>query len=126
MPLCQIVQRLSFSRTATWRHFWKQDFSLFFINIWVYAIFLRKAYHVDNEDWKTSCSKANMYCDLKFAGCFFFFINIWVYAVILRKVYHNDNEDWKTSCSKVNLNCDLKFAGCFFFLYQYLSLCTNS
>ena len=37
-------------------------FSLFFINNWVYAQFLGKACHVDNEDWKTSCSNANMYC----------------------------------------------------------------
>ena len=83
-------------------------FSLFFINIWVYALFLRKAYHVDNEDWKTSCSNANMNCDLKFPG-FFFFINIWVYALILRRAYHIDNENWKTSCTKANMYCDLKF-----------------
>ena len=44
-----------------------QDFSLFFFNIWVYALFLRKAYNVDNQDWKTSCTNANIYCDLKFA-----------------------------------------------------------
>ena len=73
-----------------------QDFSFFFINIWVYVLILRKAYHIDNEDRKTSCSKANMYCDLKF----------------LRKVFHVDNEDWKTSClscSNANTYCDLKF-----------------
>jgi hypothetical protein len=39
----QSVERPSFAWAATHRHFWTQNFSLF------YAQFLRKAY-VDNED----------------------------------------------------------------------------
>ena len=69
-------------------------FFFIFTKIWVYALILRKAYHVDNEGWKTSCSKVNMYCDLKF----------------LRIAFYVDNEDWKTFFKNANTYYNLKFA----------------